>query len=342
MDDEARDGKPMGRGHLALSRKMFDGNDALWEGDEPFDRRSAWIDLLQLAAINPRRRIVGTAVIVLDRGEALASERFLAARWHWTRGKVERFLALLEKLGRIARKTSHGSSQVPGIVSIVNYDTYNTPRTTSRASDRAAGEPGTSQVRAKEEERKERKEEKKVVGHHETRVDEAQGEGTPVIRLPTPGTADRDTQADEIIRAANAGMAKNPALGPNGYAPIYPGHASRQVVVDWLSDGIPTELCRSEVYRQANEFKPSGRNKQVSSMAYFDAAVRDADERRKATSAEVPEDDGRRDDGRRFVATGTDGAGPRGRSGSDGKVAGAIRPARRGEAGGTRPRIPID
>lgn len=143
-------------GHIPLSRRMFSGRDPLWEGDEPFDRRSAWVDLIQLAAFQPRQRMLQGQLIALDRGQLFASERFLAERWHWSRAAVRRFLtALEEKLKRIEVKPAHGAAHLGSVITICKYEDYNTPRGTDRPTDRPGVQPVSAHTRPKIEEREE-------------------------------------------------------------------------------------------------------------------------------------------------------------------------------------------
>jgi len=72
----------------------------VWQG-EPFDRRSAWIDLLMMANHAPDKIVQGNQIIDVDRGERITSEIKLAERWGWGRGKVRGFLRLLAKDGMI-------------------------------------------------------------------------------------------------------------------------------------------------------------------------------------------------------------------------------------------------
>jgi hypothetical protein len=111
-------------GYIKISRKQFDGQDALWEDGTPFDSRSAWTWLLQAAAWRDGVYESGFGTDQLSRGEFVASLRYLGIRWKWGKNRVARFLAHLEKAGRITgqRTRQHGRVYV-----VVNYDTYQTP-----------------------------------------------------------------------------------------------------------------------------------------------------------------------------------------------------------------------
>jgi hypothetical protein len=60
-------------GYMRISRKMVDGNDALWELPEPRCAGAAWIDLLLMTRFAPGI-MNGERV---ERGEFCASVRFL-------------------------------------------------------------------------------------------------------------------------------------------------------------------------------------------------------------------------------------------------------------------------
>jgi hypothetical protein len=115
-------------GYIKISRKQFDGDDLFWNDGTRFDSRSAWVWLLQAAAWRDGEYRVKMFAEPLMRGEFLASLRFLAKRWKWGKTHVAKFLAHLEKEGRICgqRKGQHGS-----VYLIVNYDAYQTANGTS-------------------------------------------------------------------------------------------------------------------------------------------------------------------------------------------------------------------
>lgn len=144
------------RGHIRVSRKMFDGHDPIWEAREPFDRRSAWIDLCQLANYRARQRIVNGAVVSLERGQLLASERFLAQRWRWTRAKVRRFMDALVTLQRIVQKPAGDAAHAGTVVTLCKYDEYNPLPTKTRPTGDTGEQPESNQREAKAEEGEER------------------------------------------------------------------------------------------------------------------------------------------------------------------------------------------
>lgn len=144
-------------GFLPVSRKMFDGSDELWSDDEPFDRRSAWIDLLQLAQVRGRTRMIGGETVSLGPGELVVSERFLAKRWGWTKARVRKFLLDLgpDGLDRLNRIPNRLPDRRMVVIKITNYTTYNPGSivdTTDIQTDFATGsEPISNQIQEGEE-----------------------------------------------------------------------------------------------------------------------------------------------------------------------------------------------
>jgi hypothetical protein len=58
-------------------------------------RRFAWLDLCHQASWKGNTRVIGTSVVPLERGEFVASLRWLGHRWRWSPNKVARYLMLL-------------------------------------------------------------------------------------------------------------------------------------------------------------------------------------------------------------------------------------------------------
>lgn len=123
-----------GKGWIKLYRNIQD--NAMWKDDEPFDYRSAWIDLLLSATHSDTTLNVGGEELIVHPGQYFTSTRVLAKKWHWSRGKVERFLRLLEA----SHQTSHFSSHHGLLITIENWAFYQTDekkRATFRATERA-------------------------------------------------------------------------------------------------------------------------------------------------------------------------------------------------------------
>lgn len=108
-----------GNGWIKIHRKIRD--HWLWKADKPFDKRSAWIDLLLEVNHEPGKVVQGNEILYVDRGETITSEVELAKRWGWSRTKVRNFLELLEKDGMILNK-KEGKKRTR--LKVLNYDIY--------------------------------------------------------------------------------------------------------------------------------------------------------------------------------------------------------------------------
>jgi len=166
--------RPAG-GFVMIARKMFDGHDPLWESRERFDFRSAWIDLIQLAVWKEHTHVSGFGIDALQRGEFVASLRFLGARWGWGKDRASKFLDLLENLGRIRRQRNgqHGT-----VYLLCNYDTYNTVSGEEQTAEQTAEQTpsrqrtDTSADAEQTKKKKEKKEKKNTMAREDLSDDE--------------------------------------------------------------------------------------------------------------------------------------------------------------------------
>ena len=119
--------KKKDRGWIKLYRQITD--TYIWEAKEPFDRRSAWIDLLLMAnheersflLRNGRNQIVGE-------GQLFTSIGHLAERWHWSRGRVNRYLGLLSEQGMCTVSGTPSGT----LLTLVKYGDFQHGRTADR------------------------------------------------------------------------------------------------------------------------------------------------------------------------------------------------------------------
>ncbi len=122
----------------------------LLDGDE-YSRRDAWEWLIGEAAWQARRARVNGRMVDIKRGQLTHSYRFMAERWKWSLGRVQRFLADLKNESMIDTQTDTGQA----LITICNYEKY---QMRAKKSDTAIGtRTGTAaiQERYKEEEGKE-------------------------------------------------------------------------------------------------------------------------------------------------------------------------------------------
>ena len=108
----------MAIGWIKISRNIQECD--LWVDDEPFDRRSAWIDLLLMANHEDKKIIFNGRPMVVERGQRITSVRKLGERWKWSRHKVSDFLNLLEVEERITCQRDTRKT----LITIVNYGVY--------------------------------------------------------------------------------------------------------------------------------------------------------------------------------------------------------------------------
>lgn len=118
-------------GWIKISRDIV--NHWLWQ-DKPFSRGQAWIDLLLMAAWKERIFFVRGIRVEQHRGDVCLSVREMCERWHWSNGKVIRFLNELETAQQITQQKSN----VINTISIVNYDKYQMDNTTDETPNQTA------------------------------------------------------------------------------------------------------------------------------------------------------------------------------------------------------------
>lgn len=113
---------------IRLHRKLMD--DPLYFA-EPFTKMQAWIDLLLLANFADRVTFIRGNRVTIKRGQLAYSREWFSGRWRWSRGRVERFLLMLEN----DRKIVQQKSRLISIVTIVNYDFYQNSEKTERETN---------------------------------------------------------------------------------------------------------------------------------------------------------------------------------------------------------------
>lgn len=114
----------MSKGWIKVSRKIQD--HYLWDDSEPFDKRSAWIDLLLSVNHADKKILFEGKIKIIHAGEILTSIAKLSEKWKWDRKKTRAFLNLLESDGMIrVFRTTHGTT-----ITIENWGKYQVEGTT--------------------------------------------------------------------------------------------------------------------------------------------------------------------------------------------------------------------
>lgn len=82
-------------GWISVYRQIVD--NWIWKSKEPFDKRSAWIDLLLMVNRKDEEVEFNGKIIAVKRGQRITSIEKLSDRWNWSRHKVSNYLNQLEK-----------------------------------------------------------------------------------------------------------------------------------------------------------------------------------------------------------------------------------------------------
>lgn len=116
-------------GYIKLFRQLMENE--IWKDSEPFCRRAAWVDLLMMANHEDHTVWDSGESIEVGRGEVNRSVKYLADRWHWSRGKVTRFLHDLE-MNHMASTKRTGKRTA---IVIENYSVWQDARTGKRTQN---------------------------------------------------------------------------------------------------------------------------------------------------------------------------------------------------------------
>lgn len=105
-------------GWVKIERALM--NTIVWNYEEPFDDRSAYIDLRLRANYVEKdcRSKKSRDVIHVKENELMTSYGHLADRWHWSKNKVIRYLKMLEE-GGLIKLTSYA---IGTVISLENID----------------------------------------------------------------------------------------------------------------------------------------------------------------------------------------------------------------------------
>lgn len=121
------------RGWIKIYRSIT--NNRIWLSQDPFDRRSAWIDILLSVNHEERTLILRNGkYIIVSAGQMFTSLDHLAERWHWSRNRVRRFLALIQ-----AQDMCTVSGTPSGtLLTVINWAFYQDRRHTNEQADEQA------------------------------------------------------------------------------------------------------------------------------------------------------------------------------------------------------------
>ena len=106
------------KGWICLHRSIQDSS--IWDNDEPFDRRSAWIDLLLMANHEDREIMFDSHVRTVKRGQMITSIRKLSEKWSWSEKRTLKYLRLLEEAEMISKNSDNRAT----LLTVLNYAKY--------------------------------------------------------------------------------------------------------------------------------------------------------------------------------------------------------------------------
>ena len=92
----------------------------LWQDKEPFDSRSAWIDLLLSVNHDDKKLKIGSQIITIHAGQMWTSYVKLAKKWRWSKNRVYRYFSLLKSDGMIVVDGNANGT----LITVMNYGNF--------------------------------------------------------------------------------------------------------------------------------------------------------------------------------------------------------------------------
>ena len=106
------------KGYIPLWRDIQD--NWLWKRPEPFDYRSAWIDLLLSVNHEEKKICIDGHIQVIRPGQMWTSVAKLADKWNWSRPKVYRYIKLLKTDGMVYTDGTPSGT----LLTVMNYENF--------------------------------------------------------------------------------------------------------------------------------------------------------------------------------------------------------------------------
>lgn len=121
----------MDKGFIPIKRSLFE--HFLFKERRTFSRFEAWLDLIQMASFTDENmELIGGKLIGRNRGEVIASLRFLMQRWNWSMHKVSDYLELLRSQEMVVVDKENGVTKIL----LVNFEKHNVITEKSSKGDR--------------------------------------------------------------------------------------------------------------------------------------------------------------------------------------------------------------
>lgn len=96
----------MDNGYIILPRDFF--NRTIWQEPREYSRAEAALDLIQSARFEAKSELVNSRTVEVQRGEVIASRRYLEKRWGWSNTRVVKFIEYLRRNGMITTRNENG------------------------------------------------------------------------------------------------------------------------------------------------------------------------------------------------------------------------------------------
>ena len=170
-------------GWYVLQRSILDS--PIWTCEEPFGKRSAYIDLLLMANYEDKKVMPrhSNDVLTIHKGETLTSFEHLANRWKWSKKKAIGYIDQLEKAGLLKRKTYNFGT----VLTLVEYSESGNRRTANDTANDTAKDTSVDTANApqrvhdikKVKESKRNDKEKKEINKDAKRPEVFSWEGEP-------------------------------------------------------------------------------------------------------------------------------------------------------------------
>jgi hypothetical protein len=105
-------------GWIKLPRDIV--KHAIWQKEEPFCWKAAFIDLMLLANFETHTFFFNDQGVTVKAGEIITSQEKLSARWNWNTPKVRRFLRKLKSV----REIDYQTNPVMTRITLCNWGSY--------------------------------------------------------------------------------------------------------------------------------------------------------------------------------------------------------------------------
>jgi hypothetical protein len=122
------------KGFIPVKRSLFE--HFLFKEQRAFSRFEAWLDLIQLASfMDGQTDLIKGKLISRNRGEVIASVRWLCRRWGWSMHKVSDYIELLRSQNMVTVDKESGIQKIK----LVNFEKHNSIGNEERNTETKTG-----------------------------------------------------------------------------------------------------------------------------------------------------------------------------------------------------------